>query len=75
MAEEPTIFMTYLDVEAMLKREKEKASEVSSSLELRPPYSAEVASKPYPTEYIVSMFRKFDETGFTLPQLHGFSCL
>lgn len=42
VTEEPTIFMTRLEVEVMLKREKEKA--YASSMDLKPPYSTEVAA-------------------------------
>lgn len=51
--------MTRFEVEAMLKKEKEKASTSSVSLDLKPSYSTEVAAKPYPTEYRVSEFQKY----------------
>lgn len=44
MANEPTIFMTRVKVEATLKKEKEKAPTSFISLDLKPPYSTEVAA-------------------------------
>lgn len=40
--EEPTIFMTRLEVEAMLRKDKERY------MGLKPPYIAGVATKPHP---------------------------
>lgn len=57
LAKESTVFLTHAEVEAMFKKEKEKASVTSAYL---PPYSAEVAAKPYPTGYRVPKFYKFD---------------
>lgn len=47
-AEDPPIVMTRLEVKAMLRRKKEKAFTSSICLDLKPPYVAEVAAKPYP---------------------------
>lgn len=43
----------------MLKKKKEEASASSTSLDLKPSYSTEVAAKPYPTEYKVPKFQTF----------------
>lgn len=48
MAEEPTVFMTCLDIQAMLRRKKEKASISLVCLDLKPPYLAEVARNLIP---------------------------
>lgn len=48
VAEELTIFMTRLEVEAIL-RQKEKASTSSVCVDFKPPFSIEVAIKPYPS--------------------------
>lgn len=53
MVEEPTIFMNHLEVEAILRSEKEKASVSSICLNLKVPYSADVAAMPYLTGYVV----------------------
>lgn len=58
MTEEPTIFMTRSDVEAMLRREKEMASVSSICLDLEPPYS--VVTNPYPVGFVTSQCQKFD---------------
>lgn len=57
MVEEPTIFMTRLVVEDMLKIENKKPSVSSITLHLKPPYSVEVAVKPYRARYTVPSFR------------------
>lgn len=49
VAHEPTVFMTKAEVEAMLKKEKEKAT--ASFIDLKPPYFAEVIVKRYPSKY------------------------
>lgn len=58
--EQPVAFMTRFNAEAMLKNEKEKASVSSIYLDLKTPYVAEVAAKPYPVGYITSQFQKFN---------------
>lgn len=40
----------------MLKKENEKASVSSISLDLKPPYSIEVAAKQYPVGYVTPEF-------------------
>lgn len=71
VAEELTIFMTCSVVEAMLKKEKEKAS--STSLDLKSPHSTKVAAKPYPANYIVPEFHKSDDRkGNTLEHVVSF---
>lgn len=54
MVEEPIVFVNCSEVEAMLKKEKGKAS--STSLDLKPPYSTAVAVNPYTSEYEVLKF-------------------
>lgn len=44
--EEPTIFMIILEIETVLRREKEKASISLICMDLKPPYSVEVVSRP-----------------------------
>lgn len=51
MIEGLNIFVTYSEVEAMLRRENEYASSVY--LDLKPPYLTEMDAKPYPTGYAV----------------------
>lgn len=46
--EEPMVFMTRSEVEAMLRREKEKAPVSSIRLNLNSPFAAEVVVKMYP---------------------------
>lgn len=58
--EEPIVFITRYEVEAMLKGEKEKASILSICLDLKPTYTVEVAVKLYPFEYITPQFQKCD---------------
>lgn len=41
----------------MFNREKEKASPLLVSLDVKPPYPAEVAAKQYPPEYKLSKFQ------------------
>lgn len=41
------------EVEVMLKKEQEKASASTISLDLKPPYLVEVGAKPYPTGYVM----------------------
>lgn len=55
--EERTVFMTRLEVETMLGREKEKASVSSTCLNLKPPYVAEVVMEPYSVGYVTPQFR------------------
>lgn len=38
---------------------KEKASKITTCLDLKPPYSVEIAVKPYPSGYSISKFQKF----------------
>lgn len=52
--------MTRAEVEAMLQREKEKASLTAVCLNIRPPYPAKIVTKPYPLGYSVLKFQKFD---------------
>lgn len=49
LAKEPTAFIAHSEIEAMLRKKKENASVASVFLDLKPPYSANVAAKPYPT--------------------------
>lgn len=46
MAEEQTVFMSFSEVDAMLRRE-EKTYVSSVCLDLKSPYSAQIAAKPY----------------------------
>lgn len=48
VTEEPSAFMDQAEVEAMLWREKQKASVASLYLDFKPPYSTEVAAITYP---------------------------
>lgn len=54
--EEPTIFMTRSEVETMLTREKEKPLVCSILINLKPPYAAEIAAKPYSMGYTAPQF-------------------
>lgn len=47
VVEERIVLMTRFEVEAMLGRENEKAFVSSVFLDLKPPYVAEIAKKPY----------------------------
>lgn len=51
MAEEPTIFVTRAELEAMIRQEKEKASSTVACLSLKPPYPASIVVTPYPVWY------------------------
>lgn len=48
--------MTHAEVNTMLKKENEKVSASSVSLELKPPYLTEVDVKPYPSRYKLPKF-------------------
>lgn len=56
--DEPTVFMTRVDIKAMLRCDKKNASLSIACLNLKPLYLAEIATKPYPLE--VFCFQKFD---------------
>lgn len=60
IAEEYTVFVTKADVEALVRREKERNSSAGTYLSLRPLYPASIAAKPYPVGYTVPNFQKFD---------------
>lgn len=53
--------MTRSKVEFILTKKKEKASISLVSLDLKPPYSTEVAARPYPSEYKTPKFRRYDD--------------
>lgn len=57
--EELVAFITRLEFEAMLKKEKEKASTSLIGLGLKPLYPVEIASKP-PIKYVAPEFQNFD---------------
>lgn len=58
---QPTHFVTLTDVQAMLKQEHSKKQLPSlPDLDVKPPYSQEILTMPYPTGYIVPKFIKFD---------------
>lgn len=46
MVEEPTIFVTRVEVDALARRQKEKASSPAVCLSLGPPYLVSTATKP-----------------------------
>lgn len=52
--------MTRTEEEVMLKREKEKAYVTKICLDLKPPYPAELAAKPYPIAICSGHLEKFD---------------
>lgn len=60
LAEELTVFMTRVEVETVLRREKEKASSTTAYLNLKPSSPAEIVAKPYRLGYSVPKFQKFD---------------
>lgn len=64
MAEKPTVFMTRAKLEVMLKKGKEKA--FMSFIDVKPPYSVDVAVKPYPSKYKGPKFQKFKDRRATL---------
>lgn len=45
LAEEPAICFTKANIEAMFKKEHERASDASIALDLKPPYLDKVADK------------------------------
>lgn len=47
--------------DAMLKKEKEKASKSSTSLDLKPSYLIKVTTKLYSAEYNLFKLQKFDD--------------
>lgn len=53
VVEEPINFMGCSEVEAILRKEKEKASVPSDYLDLKPLYSVEVATKSYRVGHVV----------------------
>lgn len=58
--EKPTAFMTRLKVEALLKKEKEKAYVSMISLDLNPLYSVKIVMKSYLVRYMAPQFQTFD---------------
>lgn len=57
MAEEPLVFMTRSDVEATLRKEKEKATASLISLDMKPPYPSEIVAIPYSIKCVALQFR------------------
>lgn len=55
--EEPIVFLTKSETEAMFKWERERVSTGLTSLDLEPPYSYKVAPKQFPSKYKVPKFR------------------
>lgn len=60
LAEEPSQYFTKAEVEAMLKKERERAATAPTVLDLKPPYPEKVLEKDFPAEYKVPKFQKFD---------------
>lgn len=52
MSEEPAALITRVEVEAMLKREQNKAFVSNFSLDFKPFYLFKVATRPYPIGYM-----------------------
>lgn len=59
-AEEPSQYFTKTEVEAMFKKERERATTAQKALDLKPPYPEKVLEKDFSAEYKVSKFQKFD---------------
>lgn len=51
-----SIEQSIIEVEAILKKEKEKASATSACQDLKSLYSPEMIAKPYPSEYMIPKF-------------------
>ncbi|XP_028106172.1 uncharacterized protein LOC114305297 [Camellia sinensis] len=58
---QPTHFVTLANIQAMLKQERNKKQLPSlPDPDVKPPYSQEILTMPYPTGYTVPKFIKFD---------------
>lgn len=58
--EEPSQYFTKAEVEAMFKKERDRAATEPKAFDLKPPYSEKVTEKDFQAEYKVSKFQKFD---------------
>lgn len=63
--EEPVAFMTRSEIEAILRREKEKASVSSICLDVKPSYAVEFASKPSGWGILLTNFKSLMEEDVT----------
>lgn len=61
IGEEPKIFITRAEIEALVQREKEGASSIAACLHLKPPYPASIAAKQYLAEYTVLNFQSLTQ--------------
>lgn len=73
VAEEPMVFVTRAEVEALVQREKERASSTAACLSFRPLYPTSIASISYHVGYTVQTFQKlYERKGNTREQITRF---
>lgn len=61
LPENTALYFTKTELEAMIKKESDRAMTVSTTLDLKPLHSYKIISKQYILEYKLPKFKKFDE--------------
>lgn len=71
--EEPSQYLTKAEVEAMFKKERDRAATAPKALDLKPPYLEKVVEKDFPAKYKVPKFQKFHgRKGYTKEHVSRF---
>lgn len=58
-SEEPSLYFTKVEIEAMFKKERDRATILPKTLDLKPTYPNKVVEKEFPADYKVPKFQKF----------------
>lgn len=58
--EEGSHYFTKTKIEAMFKKDRDRATTTPKAMDLKPPYPEKVLKKDFPTDYKVPKFQKFD---------------